>query len=142
MGRGAENWFGELLALLFVVFRTQGLFGEKSIERVWSVASDKRNRLDANLRNSDFLDSGWVRWLISGVVYFAGLSALVTLVFFLSSLAGFWLGISSEEATLNFFNVAVLLMLAVCVEYLRRLDARQSVLLEEVETLRNRLKEI
>ncbi|MEM7521250.1 MAG: branched-chain amino acid ABC transporter permease, partial [Pseudomonadota bacterium] len=29
-----ENWFAYVLALIFLVFRPQGLFGEKIIERV------------------------------------------------------------------------------------------------------------
>ena len=32
-----ENWFAYVLALIFLVFRPQGLFGEKIIERVWAV---------------------------------------------------------------------------------------------------------
>ncbi|MHC0052352.1 branched-chain amino acid ABC transporter permease [Actibacterium sp. D379-3] len=34
MGGATENWFAYVLALLFLVFRPQGLFGEKIIERV------------------------------------------------------------------------------------------------------------
>jgi branched-chain amino acid transport system permease protein len=33
-GGGIENWFAYVLALLFLLFRPQGLFGEKIIERV------------------------------------------------------------------------------------------------------------
>ena len=33
-GGGIENWFAYVLALVFLVFRPQGLFGEKIIERV------------------------------------------------------------------------------------------------------------
>jgi len=33
-GRGIEGWFAYMVALLFLVFRPQGLFGEKIIERV------------------------------------------------------------------------------------------------------------
>jgi branched-chain amino acid transport system permease protein len=33
-GGGIENWFAYMLALLFLLFRPQGLFGEKIIERV------------------------------------------------------------------------------------------------------------
>jgi branched-chain amino acid transport system permease protein len=34
IGGATENWFGYVLALLFLVFRPQGLFGERIIERV------------------------------------------------------------------------------------------------------------
>lgn len=34
MGGATENWFAYVLALLFLVFRPQGLFGERIIERV------------------------------------------------------------------------------------------------------------
>ncbi|HIF88737.1 MAG TPA: branched-chain amino acid ABC transporter permease [Candidatus Thioglobus sp.] len=34
IGGGIEEWFAYMLALLFLVFRPQGLFGEKIIERV------------------------------------------------------------------------------------------------------------
>jgi branched-chain amino acid transport system permease protein len=34
MGGATENWFAYVLALVFLVFRPQGLFGEKIIERV------------------------------------------------------------------------------------------------------------
>ena len=34
LGGATENWFAYMLALVFLVFRTQGLFGEKIIERV------------------------------------------------------------------------------------------------------------
>ncbi|WP_428608941.1 branched-chain amino acid ABC transporter permease [Sedimenticola sp.] len=34
MGGGIEDWFAYMLALAFLVFRPQGLFGEKIIERV------------------------------------------------------------------------------------------------------------
>ncbi|MCL4104842.1 UNVERIFIED_CONTAM: hypothetical protein GTU68_018549 [Idotea baltica] len=34
VGGATENWFAYMLALLFLVFRPQGLFGEKIIERV------------------------------------------------------------------------------------------------------------
>ena len=34
IGGATENWFAYVLALLFLVFRPQGLFGEKIIERV------------------------------------------------------------------------------------------------------------
>lgn len=34
LGGATENWFAYVLALLFLVFRPQGLFGEKIIERV------------------------------------------------------------------------------------------------------------
>ena len=34
IGAALENWFGYALALVFLVFRPQGLFGEKIIERV------------------------------------------------------------------------------------------------------------
>ena len=33
-GGGIENWFAYVLALLFLLFRPQGLFGERIIERV------------------------------------------------------------------------------------------------------------
>ena len=33
-GQGIENWFGYLAALIFILIRPSGLFGEKSIERV------------------------------------------------------------------------------------------------------------
>ena len=33
-GGGIENWFAYVLALVFLLFRPQGLFGEKIIERV------------------------------------------------------------------------------------------------------------
>ena len=33
-GGATENWFAYVLALIFLVFRPQGLFGEKIIERV------------------------------------------------------------------------------------------------------------
>ena len=44
MGGATENWFAYVLALMFLVFRPQGLFGEKIIERVlpyskWAPAS-------------------------------------------------------------------------------------------------------
>lgn len=34
LGGATENWFAYMLALVFLVFRSQGLFGEKIIERV------------------------------------------------------------------------------------------------------------
>ena len=34
LGGGIENWFAYVLALVFLLFRPQGLFGEKIIERV------------------------------------------------------------------------------------------------------------
>jgi branched-subunit amino acid ABC-type transport system permease component len=34
IGGGIENWFAYMLALVFLLFRPQGLFGEKIIERV------------------------------------------------------------------------------------------------------------
>jgi len=34
VGGATENWFAYVLALIFLVFRPQGLFGEKIIERV------------------------------------------------------------------------------------------------------------
>ncbi len=34
LGGATENWFAYMLALLFLIFRPQGLFGEKIIERV------------------------------------------------------------------------------------------------------------
>ena len=34
MGGATENWFAYVLALVFLVFRPQGLFGERIIERV------------------------------------------------------------------------------------------------------------
>jgi branched-chain amino acid transport system permease protein len=34
IGGGIENWFAYVLALLFLLFRPQGLFGEKHIDRV------------------------------------------------------------------------------------------------------------
>ena len=34
LGGATENWFAYMLALIFLVFRPQGLFGEKIIERV------------------------------------------------------------------------------------------------------------
>jgi branched-chain amino acid transport system permease protein len=34
LGGATENWFAYMLALVFLVFRPQGLFGEKIIERV------------------------------------------------------------------------------------------------------------
>jgi len=34
IGGATENWFADVLALIFLVFRPQGLFGEKIIERV------------------------------------------------------------------------------------------------------------
>ena len=34
VGGATENWFAYVLALVFLVFRPQGLFGEKIIERV------------------------------------------------------------------------------------------------------------
>ena len=34
MGGGVESWFAYIIALLFLLFRPQGLFGEKIIERV------------------------------------------------------------------------------------------------------------
>ena len=33
-GGGIEEWFAYVVALIFLVFRPQGLFGEKIIERV------------------------------------------------------------------------------------------------------------
>jgi branched-chain amino acid transport system permease protein len=33
-GGGIENWFAYMLALVFLLFRPQGLFGEKIIERI------------------------------------------------------------------------------------------------------------
>jgi branched-chain amino acid transport system permease protein len=35
IGGATENWFAYMLALLFLLFRPQGLFGEKIIERVY-----------------------------------------------------------------------------------------------------------
>jgi len=34
LGGATENWFAYMLALIFLLFRPQGLFGEKIIERV------------------------------------------------------------------------------------------------------------
>ena len=34
VGGAIENWFAYVLALVFLLFRPQGLFGEKIIERV------------------------------------------------------------------------------------------------------------
>ncbi len=34
LGGGIENWFAYVLALLFLLVRPQGLFGEKIIDRV------------------------------------------------------------------------------------------------------------
>ncbi|MCP4984231.1 MAG: branched-chain amino acid ABC transporter permease, partial [Gammaproteobacteria bacterium] len=34
VGGAIENWFAYMLALVFLLFRPQGLFGEKIIERV------------------------------------------------------------------------------------------------------------
>ncbi|MGE0660196.1 MAG: branched-chain amino acid ABC transporter permease, partial [Reyranellaceae bacterium] len=34
IGGGIENWFAYVLALAFLLFRPQGLFGERIIERV------------------------------------------------------------------------------------------------------------
>ena len=34
LGGGVEGWFAYVLALIFLLFRPQGLFGEKIIERV------------------------------------------------------------------------------------------------------------
>ena len=33
-GGGIENWFAYMLALVFLLFRPQGLFGERIIERI------------------------------------------------------------------------------------------------------------
>ena len=33
-GQGIENWFGYMIAMLFILMRPAGLFGEKTIERV------------------------------------------------------------------------------------------------------------
>ncbi len=33
-GGGIENWFAYMLALVFLLFRPQGLFGDRIIERV------------------------------------------------------------------------------------------------------------
>jgi branched-chain amino acid transport system permease protein len=34
VGGAIENWFAYMLALVFLMFRPQGLFGDKIIERV------------------------------------------------------------------------------------------------------------
>ena len=34
MGGGIENWFAYMLALLFLLVRPEGLFGERHIDRV------------------------------------------------------------------------------------------------------------
>jgi branched-chain amino acid transport system permease protein len=34
MGGAIEDWFAYVVALIFLLFRPQGLFGEKIIERV------------------------------------------------------------------------------------------------------------
>jgi branched-chain amino acid transport system permease protein len=34
VGGGIENWFAYVLALLFLLIRPEGLFGEKHIDRV------------------------------------------------------------------------------------------------------------
>ena len=34
LGGGVEAWFAYLMALVFLLFRPQGLFGEKIIERI------------------------------------------------------------------------------------------------------------
>jgi branched-chain amino acid transport system permease protein len=34
VGGAVENWFAYVLALVFLMFRPQGLFGEKIIERI------------------------------------------------------------------------------------------------------------
>jgi len=34
VGGGIENWFAYVLALVFLLFRPEGLFGERHIDRV------------------------------------------------------------------------------------------------------------
>ena len=34
MGGGVESWFAFIIALIFLLFRPQGIFGDKIIERV------------------------------------------------------------------------------------------------------------
>jgi branched-chain amino acid transport system permease protein len=34
LGGAIENWFAYMLAMMFLLFRPQGLFGERIIERV------------------------------------------------------------------------------------------------------------
>ncbi|HFC04941.1 MAG TPA: branched-chain amino acid ABC transporter permease, partial [Rhizobiales bacterium] len=34
MGGGVESWFAYVIALIFLLFRPQGLFGEKIIDRI------------------------------------------------------------------------------------------------------------
>jgi branched-chain amino acid transport system permease protein len=34
LGGGIENWFAYVLALIFLLFRPEGLFGERHIDRV------------------------------------------------------------------------------------------------------------
>jgi branched-chain amino acid transport system permease protein len=34
LGSGVEGWFAYVIALIFLLFRPQGLFGEKIIERI------------------------------------------------------------------------------------------------------------
>jgi branched-chain amino acid transport system permease protein len=34
MGSGIESWFAYVIALIFLLFRPQGLFGERIIERI------------------------------------------------------------------------------------------------------------
>jgi len=34
LGGGIENWFAYVLALVFLLFRPEGLFGERHIDRV------------------------------------------------------------------------------------------------------------
>jgi hypothetical protein len=42
VGRGIEIWFAYMLALVFLLFRPQGLFHEKIIDRVRDLAKDPR----------------------------------------------------------------------------------------------------
>ena len=34
LGGGTESWFAFIIALVFLLYRPQGLFGEKIIERI------------------------------------------------------------------------------------------------------------
>ena len=51
VGGGIEIWFAYVLALVFLLFRPQGLFGEKIIDRVWGLFTQKEPRMSTQRRD-------------------------------------------------------------------------------------------
>ncbi|MEM1274318.1 MAG: hypothetical protein AAGF88_10900 [Pseudomonadota bacterium] len=99
------------------------------------MARAKRS-LEIELDNPDFLDRGWIGWLVQTVVFLSSLGAVLVFVRAIVEWVGLVFGLIDEASPIHFVNAAVLLMLAVSVQYLRRLDLRQRVILEELNSLR------